>query len=62
MALAVFHVPHSLDGGSELWSSAFGNVFPLSLKLTEVPLLLCDVPLLIFVSVGSALTQRRLGL
>jgi len=28
---------------------------PLLLKLTEVPLLLCDVPLSTFVSVGSAL-------
>ena len=37
--------------------------YPLSLllTLTEVPLLLCDVPLSTFVSVGSALQSRRKG-
>ena len=37
--------------------AAWGSGFPLLLKLTEVPLLLRDVPLSTFVSVGSALSD-----
>jgi len=44
-----------ISGRESGWCPQQWARFPLLLKLTEVPLLLRDVPLSTFVSVGSAL-------